>query len=82
VAPGVSIIEAGQKKSFHSFRHTFIDELIKAGVNDKAVSDMVGHEVSKSVTLNRYAKPYSPSALKPEIEKLVFSLNYPIHSWR
>jgi len=75
-------IPAGQRKSFHSFRHTFIDELIKAGVNDKAVSDMVGHEVSKSVTLTRYAKPYSPSELKPDVEKLVFLLNIPIHSWK
>lgn len=74
-------IASHEKKSFHSFRHTFVDELVKAGVEPKAVADMVGHHVSKTITLTRYTKSYSPTQLKIDLEKLVFDLELPPHSW-
>lgn len=41
------------RKTFHSFRHTFIDDLRDAGVQDSLVKRMVGHEDS-SVTFGIY----------------------------
>lgn len=41
------------RKTFHSFRHTFIDDLRDAGVQDSLIKRMVGHEDS-SVTFSIY----------------------------
>ncbi|BAN47682.1 site-specific integrase [Metapseudomonas resinovorans] len=41
------------RKAFHSFRHTFIDDLREAGVQDSLVKRMVGHE-DGSVTFGVY----------------------------
>ncbi|UUY07226.1 site-specific integrase [Pseudomonas sp. J452] len=41
------------RKTFHSFRHTFIDELREAGVQDSLIKRMAGHEES-SVTFSVY----------------------------
>lgn len=41
------------RKTFHSFRHTFIDDLREAGVQDSLIKRMVGHEDS-SVTFGIY----------------------------
>lgn len=41
------------KKTFHSFRHTLIDELRDAGVQDSLIKRIVGHEDS-SVTFGIY----------------------------
>jgi integrase len=41
------------RKTFHSFRHSFIDELRDAGVQDSLIKRMVGHEDS-SVTFGIY----------------------------
>ncbi len=41
------------RKTFHSFRHTFIDDLRDAGVQDSLIKRMVGHEDS-SVTFGIY----------------------------
>ena len=41
------------KKTFHSFRHTFIDELRDAGIQDSLIKRMVGHE-DGSVTFGIY----------------------------
>ncbi len=41
------------RKTFHSFRHTFIDDLRDAGVQDSIIKRMVGHEDS-SVTFGIY----------------------------
>lgn len=41
------------KKTFHSYRHTFIDELREAGVQDSLVKRLVGHE-DNSVTFGIY----------------------------
>ncbi|MFJ4442701.1 site-specific integrase [Pseudomonas sp. NPDC089422] len=41
------------RKTFHSFRHTFIDDLRDAGVQDSLIKRMVGHEDS-SITFGIY----------------------------
>lgn len=41
------------RKTFHSFRHTFIDDLRDAGVQDSLIKRMVGHE-DNSVTFGIY----------------------------
>lgn len=41
------------RKTFHSFRHTFIDDLREAGVQDSLIKRMVGHEES-SITFSVY----------------------------
>ncbi len=64
----------GRGKVFHSFRHTFIDTLKQAQVNDVALSEVVGHEV-ESMTLGRYGKRYQPKVVFDEV---ISRLNYEV----
>ncbi|MAE08568.1 MAG: hypothetical protein CL661_07395 [Bacteroidetes bacterium] len=41
------------KKSFHSLRHSFANELKQAGVNEQVASELLGHE-SQSITYGRF----------------------------
>lgn len=54
------------RKTFHSFRHTFIDDLRDAGVQDSLIKRMVGHEDS-SVTFGIYG---SRTPIKAMIEAM------------
>ncbi len=54
------------RKTFHSFRHTFIDDLRDAGVQDSLIKRMVGHEDS-SVTFGIYG---SRTPFKAMVEAL------------
>jgi len=58
------------RKTFHSFRHTFIDDLRDAGVQDSLIKRMVGHEDS-SVTFGIYG---SRTPFKAMTEALVHVL--------
>jgi len=58
------------RKTFHSFRHTFIDDLRDAGVQDSLIKRMVGHEDS-SVTFGIYG---SRTPLKAMAEALTHIL--------
>jgi integrase len=55
------------RKTFHSFRHTFIDDLRDAGVQDSLIKRMVGHEDS-SVTFGIYG---SRTPVKAMAEALI-----------
>lgn len=55
------------RKTFHSFRHTFIDDLRDAGVQDSLIKRMVGHEDS-SVTFGIYG---SRTPINAMIEALI-----------
>lgn len=55
------------RKTFHSFRHSFIDDLRDAGVQDSLIKRMVGHEES-SVTFGIYG---SRTPIKAMIEALM-----------
>ncbi|MGC3519543.1 site-specific integrase, partial [Pseudomonas aeruginosa] len=54
------------RKTFHSFRHTFIDDLRDAGVQDSLIKRMVGHEDS-SVTFGIYG---SRTPIKAMVEAM------------
>lgn len=54
------------RKTFHSFRHTFIDDLRDAGMQDSLIKRMVGHEDS-SVTFGIYG---SRTPFKAMVEAL------------
>ena len=62
------------KKTFHSFRHTFIDRLKQQDVPDGKIQELVGH-ANHSITTGRYGKPYRPNALKEVIEALDYALD-------
>ncbi|HBO6758807.1 TPA: tyrosine-type recombinase/integrase, partial [Pseudomonas aeruginosa] len=50
------------RKTFHSFRHTFIDDLREAGVQDSLIKQMVGHE-DHSVTFKVYGSRLQLTAM-------------------
>ncbi len=62
------------KITFHSFRHTFIDQLKQLDVPDGKIQELVGH-ANHSITTGRYGKPYRPVALKEVIEALSYGLD-------
>ena len=67
-------------KSFHSFRHTFINQLKQRSVDGKKIGAMVGH-ADDSMTTGRYGKPYEPAVLKEVIELLSYPLDLKKHDW-
>ena len=62
------------KLNFHSFRHTFINELKQKMVDERMLTEMAGHS-NKSMTFGRYGKPYG---LKEKLE-VVNMLDYQIN---
>jgi len=62
------------KQTFHSFRHTFIDELKQLGVKEELVAVVVGH-ARHSITFNVYGKDYSVKFIKKNV---IDKLNYKI----
>ncbi len=62
------------KKTFHSFRHTFIDQLKQLDVPDGKIQELVGH-ANHSITTGRYGKRYRPTALKEIVEMLDYGLD-------
>ena len=58
------------KKSFHSLRHTFANELKQSGVNEQVASELLGH-ASQSITYGRYGKESRIEVLLEEISKIV-----------
>ena len=57
------------KLSFHSLRHYVQNRLDHAGVDDKVVRDLIGHE-GKDIHDKVYRKSSSPQTLLEAIEKL------------
>lgn len=60
----------GSRLSFHSFRHYVQNALEHAGIEDKIIRDIVGHE-GKDVHDKVYHKPTPPALMRPAIEELV-----------
>jgi integrase len=59
-----------RKKSFHSLRHTFVEELKMARVHYKDIAGLVGH-YDADITTNRYGSGEIPIAILDEaIQKL------------
>ncbi|MDU0736323.1 site-specific integrase [Pseudomonas aeruginosa] len=57
------------RKSFHSFRHTFIDDLREAGVQDSLVKQMAGHE-DHSVTFRVYGSRLQLTAMLQAVQSI------------
>jgi len=62
--------------TFHSFRHTFANELKQADVSEHLISQLIGYS-NTSVTMSRYGKEYDVKKLYGGISKL--SLHKQIH---
>ena len=60
------MVKPDTRRTFHSFRHTLIDNLRDAGVQDSLIKRIVGHE-DGSVTFSVYG---SRSPLKAMIEAM------------
>lgn len=76
------------KKSFHSFRHSFINNLKQSRADKSVIKGIVGHE-DGSITYDRYGKSYEPNVMLTEILKLDYGLDivqilreYGVPGWR
>ncbi|MBT8762474.1 site-specific integrase [Desulfohalobiaceae bacterium Ax17] len=55
-----------ENKTFHSFRHTFINTAKQKGINDTKLKEVVGHSV-KDITMGHYAKRFKPEILLKDV---------------
>ncbi|HJV66818.1 MAG TPA: site-specific integrase [Geomonas sp.] len=62
------------KLNFHSFRHTFINELKQKRADERILVEIAGHS-NKSMTFGRYGKPYGFK----EKQAVVNMLDYPVN---
>lgn len=69
------IVSPPRKKSFHSFRHTLINQLKQNEAEHQYVKEFVGHKGGGDITWDLYGKQFQPEKL---LEKVVTKLNYPI----
>ncbi len=64
-------IEKGEKKAFHSFRHTFLLACKESGMPHEMAAQIVGHETShKDMTYGRYGDRYSLGAVYGKMVKI------------
>jgi integrase len=69
------VVKEGEKKSFHSFRHTFDNHLKQKMVAPDVLKEIMGHAV-QSESMGRYGKPYVAKVLNEQaILKLDYGLN-------
>ena len=67
------VIKGGDKtRTFHSFRHTFINKLIQSGQRVEHIAALVGHEQQYKITMNTYGEPVIPKILKDLVEEVNF----------
>lgn len=71
-------------KTFHSFRHTFIDAARSARLDSRVISQIVGHETAPqlrellgSPTTARYGTGNDMVRLAEEISRINFEVNFP-----
>jgi len=60
----------GKGKTFHSFRHTFVNHLKQKAVNEYMLMELDGHEL-QGETLGRYGKKYQPNVLYENVIKYI-----------
>ncbi|MGR5501996.1 tyrosine-type recombinase/integrase [Vibrio sp. DNB22_10_4] len=60
--------KAGDRATAYSFRHTFIDELQKVGVQEHVVAQIVGHK-HQSMTYGHYAKNLDLKILREAVNR-------------
>ena len=67
------VIKDGDRtRTFHSFRHTFINKLIQSGQRVEHIAALVGHEQQYKITMNTYGEPVTPKILKDLVEEVNF----------
>ena len=59
----------GIQSPFHSFRHTFSDELKQALVSPHVIDELTGHAI-RGESMGRYGKRYGVTVLKEAVEKI------------
>lgn len=59
------------KLTFHSFRHTAINQLKQRGASELAIKELVGH-ANASITTARYGKRFEPNVMRDVVNNLVF----------
>ncbi|MEZ8719303.1 tyrosine-type recombinase/integrase [Vibrio splendidus] len=64
--------KAGQRPTAYSFRHTVVDELQKAGIEEHVVAQIIGHK-HNTMTYGHYAKPLSPEELVDAVNSFQLS---------
>ncbi len=64
------------RKTFHSLRHTFANQMKQMKVPESIIGAIVGHE-DQSITTGRYGKDYNISVLFEELSKVDYGLNHP-----
>jgi integrase len=74
---GVEKYGQGWSKVFHSFRHTFIDNLRQNGVDTGHIAALAGHEPEHKVT-HSYGNDYNLNILLNAVNKLDFELDFKI----
>ena len=67
-------ITENPQKVFHSFRHTFADNLKQNGAEENKIAEIVGHKV-ESMTSGRYGKRYKPKVLVKVFSKLNYGID-------
>lgn len=63
------------RKTFHSFRHTFINSMKQNGVGKDYVKEYVGHKGRMDIDWDLYGKEFKPDLL---MKHVVLKLNYPL----
>ena len=66
------IVREGEKKSFHSFRHTFTNNLKQQLIPQTVVDEITGRKV-QGESFGRYGKPYAAKLL---LEQAILKLDY------
>jgi integrase len=62
----------GNRKVFHSFRHTFITQSLSAGSNPLHLQQVVGHERINTGTTGRYTHEFPLSAILDVVDKVSY----------
>lgn len=66
------------KKTFHSFRHTFINRLKNSGVDDRFITELIGHTGEKKSKLDVH---YVDEIELSELYKIIKILDYPVNKF-
>lgn len=60
-----------RKRTFHSFRHTFLNSLKQLGVEEAIIRELAGH-ANGSITTGRYGKRYGIEVCSNAVQRLSF----------
>ena len=68
-------VTTDEDKVFHSFRHTFVDNLKQHGTEELKLKELVGH-ANESITTNRYGKKFTPEIQLDAIKRLDYEVDF------